>query len=88
MRAIESAMLNAIRNGRNFNQSNTRVEIFKNTADVYLWGNHIARVAVGTAEPMEYNKHTAAQYPTATTCSRLRALGFNVRRRNFEIVEL
>lgn len=84
MRKIEKQMIEAIRSGDNWKSGNTEVVhsidngIFY--ADIYLHGNHIA-----TATPRTWDRHPYANpnlatfnnWPTATTRSRLRALGVN-----------
>lgn len=74
MRKIESEMLNAVQNGNFWHSGNTLV-----TPDaVFLHGNRIAhrdaltRLWVADAD-------TLARWPTNTTRSRLRALGFTVK---------
>jgi hypothetical protein len=47
-------------------------------AKVYLHGNHIA-THLYAMDRTDYNPMTLAQWPTPTTKSRLRALGFNVK---------
>jgi hypothetical protein len=77
MRKIEREMLDALRNGRDWQSGNTRV-----TADgrVYLHENLIATWCNGA---LEVNRATLARWPTTTTISRLRALGADVCRRDF-----
>jgi hypothetical protein len=78
MRKIEKDMLRAIQNRTNFNDSNTSVR--RNDqyqrAEVFLFGNHIANV-LDTGEVIP-NLYTLNKEPTATTQSRLRALGLPV----------
>ena len=81
MRLIEKKMIAAIEQGRNFTLDNTHVKIDANTAHVFLYGNHIASVVNG--KPI-VNIETLRAYPTATTKSRLRALGVNVSTKNFK----
>ena len=82
MRKIEAQMLKAIISRKNWSQANTEVVIgFQDTAQVFLHGNHIANV-----EPCGFvrvNFNTLAKWPTNTTKSRLRALGCDVRTRDF-----
>lgn len=79
MNALEKELLAAIRNGRPFNSANTRYDA--DSGRVYLHGNHIATVdGAGTVTP---NRHTFGRWPTATTRSRLVALGVDARIRNF-----
>jgi hypothetical protein len=84
MRKIEKQMIEAIRSGDNWKSGNTEVVhhidngIFY--ADIYLHGNHIA---VATPKHWDFypvakaNRDTFSRWPTATTRSRLRALGVN-----------
>lgn len=81
MRQIEKQMLAAIAAGQNWMQANTQVTFTEeNVADVYLHGNHIARIRNGE---LTVNEETLAAWPTPTTKSRLRALGANVTTRNY-----
>ena len=78
MRKIEQDMLKAIRARRRFNSGNTMVmrDNTYNRCEVFLFGNHIANVYDdGWVQP---NVYTVAEHPTATTKSRLRALGVNI----------
>lgn len=83
MRKIEAQMNRAIRDGRNWASANTQVVIgFQDSATVYLHGHHIATVTPdGEVVP---NRETFRDWPTATTRSRLRALGVNASIKNFE----
>ena len=77
MRKINAQMLDAIRNGRNWNGGNTSVTfIGQNTCEVFLHGNRIAEVCFGgsTADCATFRR-----WPTRTTCDRLRALGIDAR---------
>jgi hypothetical protein len=75
MRKIEKDMLRAIQNRTNFVRGDTAVR--RNDeyrrCEVYLHGNHIANV-LDTGEIVP-NLYTLNEWPTATTKSRLRALG-------------
>jgi hypothetical protein len=78
MRKIEKDMLRAIKKRTNFNGSNTSVRRnneFKR-CEVFLFGNHIANV-LDTGEVIP-NLYTLNKEPTATTKSRLRALGLPI----------
>jgi hypothetical protein len=78
MRKIEKDMLRAIQNRTNFYSSNTSVRRnneFKR-CEVFLFGNHIANV-LDTGEVIP-NLYTLSNWPTATTKSRLRALGLPI----------
>lgn len=77
MRKIEKDMLNAIKSGRNWMQSNTAVNHTATGADVFLHGNHIAHVSPHGGA-VAVNKQTLMHWPTRTTLSRLRALGVDV----------
>jgi hypothetical protein len=88
MRKIEQAMLNAIREKRDWRSGNTevvRVPELKYPNQpakvaVYLHGNEIAEVwDNGQVVP---NGPTFRDWPTATTRSRLCALGINASIRN------
>ena len=92
MRKIEQAMLAAIREKQNFQQGNTAVvyecaidephHVRAECSRVYLHGNHIATVYHDAVLARRYphgvpNYATLCNWPTATTASRLRALGIN-----------
>ena len=78
MRLIESNMLNAVHNKANWSKDNTEVTYVTevNSSAIYLHGHRIATYVhyTGTMVP---NANTFSQWPTATTRSRLRALGIN-----------
>lgn len=82
MRVIEEKMLDAIRRRINWKCGNTKVECYSNVVNVYLHGNRIYSLNTETYERI-YN---TCGYDTATTRSRLNALGANVRIKNFEMV--
>lgn len=85
MRKIEREMLDALMSGRTMKVSNTEVryaeapdgEVY---GEVYLFGNHIARVRVGPDKIVCVypDIRTLRRCPTRTTISRLRALGVDV----------
>ena len=98
MRKIEQQLIDAINNGSDYwNGGNTVLTIYPNTflldghtihsngnglRSVYLHGNHIADIdnnnkAIPNLDCFYY-------WPTATTRSRLRALGINASIKNFE----
>ena len=86
MRQIERDMLDAIRGGFDWHKDNTEV-VFSDyvgnphlDATVYLHGHSIAEVLPDGS--FEINTDTLAGWPTRTTVSRLRALGFDVRIKN------
>ena len=82
MRKIEKAMVQAINECRTWHGSNTSVSSIDDVnCAVYLHGNHIADVNSRTGFVM-VNTYTLRQWPTATTKSRLRALGADVRTKN------
>lgn len=77
MRQIEKQMLAAVKNGRNFKSSNTEVETQSNgNTYVYLFGNCIYKIVNGTP------KFNLCGWNSATTRSRLNALGVNVTSKN------
>lgn len=78
MRKINAEMINAIRNGRNWMNGNTRVETsYGGRIDVYLHGNRIF------SQQGNVKIFTLAGWNTTTTRSRLGALGMDVKQRNF-----
>lgn len=79
MHKIESEMLAAIRDGRNWQSGNTQVTHYRedNYSYIYLHGNCIAKASFGLMVRAIPNFATFRQYPTRTTVSRLRALGIN-----------
>jgi len=73
MRKIERDMLTAVIDGRAWQYGNTRVTA---GGDVYLHGHHIAsRLSSGA---LIVRRDTLRDWPTATTISRLRALGASI----------
>jgi len=76
MRKIEQQMNNAIGSQDNWSKDNTMVTYVPevNSSAIYLHGHHIATYVhnTGTTVP---NTDTFRDWPTATTRSRLRALG-------------
>ena len=92
MKKIEQKMLNAIKESRCWKQGNTRVTCTCISYDmifieIKLYGSLIA---VGKKNPATGETRVAVvpqcvrRYPTATTASRLRALGFAVIRSKFD----
>ena len=81
MRKIEQAMNGAIALGINWASGNTMVTFddTTGTSSVYLHGNHIADV--DEEGRLIVDVDTLRKYPTATTKSRLRALGADVTTR-------
>jgi len=85
MRHIERMMLNAIADNVPFRMNNTQV-IPSDGCDpgrVLLDGNEIATFNRGVRW---LNESTLMRWPTRTTMSRLRALGFNVCQKNHEVI--
>ena len=81
MRKIELDMLKAIRNRKDWKNSNTMVEPLQDYCNVYLHGSHIAEVYVhplSGRHTVKVNEDTLLEYPTRTTLSRLRALDVDV----------
>jgi hypothetical protein len=68
MRKIERLMNNAITKGVDFKLDNTQVVSYTNSADVFLFGNLIARIGETWIELFD------GGYQTATTKSRLNAI--------------
>ena len=80
MRKIEKQMLEAIEKGINWQSGNTTIKWYDGifpVMRVYLHGNHIA-TAYQNGDYVEPNCKTLKEWPTPTTCSRLRALGVHV----------
>lgn len=82
MRKIEEKMLDAFNNNRSWKSGNTQVisttdDWGGSVTSVFLFGNLIARKNLNGEI-----KYSTAGHVTATTCSRLRALGCNVRIKN------
>jgi hypothetical protein len=87
MRKIESEMIKAIKAKQSKTIDNTKIEYLCELdtplhsrieyTKIYLHGHHIASYAYGL-DRFDYNPMTLAAWPTRTTKSRLRALGFNV----------
>ena len=82
MRVIEKKMLDAINGGYDFEMSNTCVIHSKKQISVYLFGNRIAAKNKKTGD-WEFS---CCGWHTATTRSRLRALGCDCRIKNFSFV--
>lgn len=82
MRKIESQMLAALANRKNFSNANTRVVMLDDgvRGSVFLHNNHIADVVLANGRVL-VNTETLARWSTPTTKSRLRALGANVATR-------
>ena len=91
MRQIEKQMIQAIRAKRNWKSGNTEVVQTRDyvaniaIAEIYLHGNHIATAHPDTWDRAPFanpNRDTFRYWPTATTRSRLRALGVNASIKN------
>lgn len=82
MRKIELEMNQAIEAGESWSKDNTAVYCNDLTGliKVYLHGHHIAsrRVMETGSRVWSINYDTLREWPTRTTMSRLRALGFDV----------
>lgn len=83
MNKLEQAMLKAVNNRENWESGNTSVLAGIKDTDVFLHGNHIATVTpdgqVGAT------RQTLREWPTATTISRLRALGVKVHKHKHQV---
>lgn len=79
MRKIEQEMVAAVKSGRGWMSTNTSVLNSANGIEVYLLGN---RIAYTENSELVVDKSTLKRWPTVTTKSRLRALGFNVYTKN------
>lgn len=77
MKRIEEKMLRAIKDGRNWSESNTEVAHNNGVTKVYLHGNLIAKRV--NAKWL----YSLCGWNTLTTRSRLNVLGCNVVQRNF-----
>lgn len=83
MRVIEKEMLKAIENKTDWAKGNMGVFYDNNNtkygarSEVYLFGNHIGDYWYDTKEFVT-NIRTLIDWPSATTKSRLRALGVNL----------
>lgn len=88
MRKIEKLMIEAIHGKKSKTLDNTRVEYLPELdtpthariehSKIYLYENHIATYC-HVLNRFDYNQMTLAAWPTSTTKSRLRALGFDVQ---------
>lgn len=84
LRKVEAAMLAAIRNRKVlWERGNTRVQTTEGCSIVKLHGNTIARARVLDDKQLdvEVDYGTLRKWPTATTLSRLRALGVQAHRK-------
>ena len=78
MRKIEEQMVQAVFSGRNFKKSNTRVKVENDYSYVYLHNNLIAMVH----RPSRMMWISNCGWFTATTKSRLNALGAGIKQRD------
>lgn len=99
MRKIEKEMLQAIEEGRDWQKDNTSVIMSRphphgipDGYSVYLHGHRIAYFEALPVEPwgnvekaLQVDYMTLQNWPTATTKSRLRALGVNLTQRKGKI---
>ena len=84
MRKIERQMVQAVEDSRAWAAGNTSVSRDADNPNmmvVSLHGNHIASIEIADGRILGrwINLRTLAEYPTLTTISRLRAMGFRVR---------
>lgn len=84
MRKIERAMVAAVASQQPWSQDNTQVDVHNGVTRVYLHGNLIAE---GQGGSLAINWPVVDRWPTNTTNSRLRALGFRVGRKDGETIE-
>lgn len=82
MRKIEQQMVDAVEAGESWSKDNTAVvhNELTDATEVYLHGHHIAskRTLSTGSRLWSINYNTLRAWPTRTTMSRLRALGFDV----------
>ena len=81
MRKIEQDMIKAIKARKNWQSGNTSTIIRDDQLLIQLHGNTIAEKSLITGELL-LNERTFRNWPTVTTASRLRALGFHVSIKN------
>ena len=86
MRKIEEAMCAAVKERKNWELSNTRVQVCKDKTSVrvsvYLFDNRIYEHVSDTSTGYSMKTFTLAGWDTITTRNRLRALGVGVHRLN------
>jgi len=75
VRKIESDMLTAIHEGRNWQSGNTSI-MHQPNPSIYLHGNRIA-FTCPDYDGLRCDTRVFKNFPTRTTVSRLRALGVN-----------
>lgn len=78
MRKIEESMVAAVKANRNYTSANTSVLVQDDSVHVSLYDNTIYKRNINTGAV----QFCLATYDTATTRSRLRALGIGVYRKN------
>lgn len=91
MRKIEQQMMQAVENSRVWAAGNTSVSRDTDNPNmmvVSLHGNHIASIEIADGRILGrwINLRTLDDYPTLTTLSRLRAMGFRVRKAKGQVI--
>lgn len=91
MRKIEQQMMQAVEDSRVWAAGNTSVSRDADNPNVMvvsLHGNHIASIEIADGRIIGrwINLKTLDGYPTLTTLSRLRALGFRVRKAKGQVI--
>lgn len=86
MRKIEKEMYAAFCGGYNWRKSNTRVKVLSysdgtKSVYVFLFGNLIAEKIINNAKGIYSKRFFTCGFDTATTCSRLKALGARCSRK-------
>jgi hypothetical protein len=82
MRKIEQRMLAAIRSRRDWSEGNTEVSTQFQRVSIYLHGNRIAYMPNILTNVINPCNDMWRKWPTRTTASRLRALGFKYDKQN------
>lgn len=82
MRQIEKRMASAFWGGRNFHETNTRVQVEGDTVTVWLYSTRIADRNTKTG----VIRYSCGGYSTTTTRSRLQALGAPARIQQFRMI--
>ena len=91
MHKIERQMVQAVEDSRAWAAGNTTVSRDADNPNmmvVSLHGNHIASIEIADGRILGrwINLRTLAEYPTVTTISRLRAMGFRVRQADGQVI--
>lgn len=91
MSKIEQQMVQAVEDGRVWAAGNTSVSRDADNPNVMvvrLHGNHIASIEMADGRILGrwINLRTLHEYPTVITLSRLRALGFRVRKADGQVI--